>query len=544
MEMNLSEFKKNIISWYPINKEKEVLQIGKNDEIYEELKTKAEKVVLLENYKNKDITSKFDFIVIIGEFEKLHTELEIKDLLDFAQNLLKEDGKILIGMQNKFGMKYWSGIKYNKNLKPYETIENNTQNIFSFQKIKNILTEMEFKFKFYYPLPDYKFTNVIYTDEFLPDNESIDARDLIYCEYNEVLSFSERDAYKQILNQDKKMFPFFANSFFIEVSKKDNFEDIKYVSYSISRKKDLRIETVIHNDFVSKKANSEKAINHIENVAKNIKILSKANLNCLDKFENNIIISKYLNDAKSFDKVVFEVYKKEGLTKAIEKIKEFKNSILDKLLEINENNNFENNVFEKYEISIDENLKSKLHFAQNGIIDLIFQNCLVKDDEFFIYDQEWFEENVPIEFLLYRALFYFTELKNAENINDIYKEFGLEEYVDIFENLEKKIQEKILDKDMWMLHANSIKDIGSMEQIVNNYKDRLEKAQSHISDLEEVISKYQKSIEELENTIKNKDAELVNYADSLRAISNSLSWKITKPLRGISEKLKGKSKGN
>lgn len=544
MEMNLSEFKKNIISWYPINKEKEVLQIGKNDEIYEELKNKTNKVTLLENYRNQELTSKFDFVVIIGEFENLHTELEIKELIDFAQNLLKQDGKILFAMQNKFGMKYWSGIRSNKNLKPYETIVNNTQNILSFEKIKNILKEMELKFKFYYPLPDYKFTNVIYTDEFLPDNESIDARDLIYCEYDEILSFSERDAFKQILNQDKKMFPFFANSFFIEASKKDNFEDIKYVSYSISRKKDLRIETVIHDEFVSKKANSEKAINHIENVAKNIEILSKANLNCLDKFENNTIISKYLNDAKSFDKIVFDIYQKQGLAKAIEKIKEFKNSILDKLLEINENNNFESTVFEKYEISIDEDLKSKLHFAQNGIIDLIFQNCLVKDDEFFIYDQEWFEKNVPIEFLLYRALFYFTELKNVESINYIYKELGLEEYIDVFENLEKKIQEKILDKDMWMIHANSIKDIGSMDEVVNNYKERLEKAHSHIADLEDVISKYQKSIEELENTIKNKDTELVNYADSLRAISNSLSWKITKPLRGISEKLKRKSKGN
>ena len=98
-------------------------------------------------------------------------------------------------------------------------------------------------------------------------------------------------------------------------------------------------------------------------------------------------------------------------------------------------------------------------------------------------------------------------------------------------------------QEILLKNANSIKDIGSMDKIVKDYKLRLENAHSHISELEDIIKKYQDSIEELNNSIKNKDIELVNYADSLRAISNSLSWKITKPLRSVSEKLKGITKG-
>ena len=252
MEMNLSEFKKNIISWYPIKVEQSVLQIGKDAEIMAELESKSDSVTVIEDFRKREIRTKFDFVTIIGGFETLHTETEMIGLLEFAQNALNENGKILLAMPNKFGMKYWSGQKVNKNEKTYGTIENSQGNILSLPKIKQILNTKKLKYKFYYPLPDYRFTNVIYTDEFLPDNESIDARDLTYCEYDEVLSFSEREAYKQLLNEDKNVFPFFANSYFIEISKQENFEDIKYVSYSISRKKEFRIKTVIRKDFVYK----------------------------------------------------------------------------------------------------------------------------------------------------------------------------------------------------------------------------------------------------------------------------------------------------
>ena len=40
MEVDLSQFKKNIISWYPIEKGKSVLEIGNDEEIVKEIKEK------------------------------------------------------------------------------------------------------------------------------------------------------------------------------------------------------------------------------------------------------------------------------------------------------------------------------------------------------------------------------------------------------------------------------------------------------------------------------------------------------------------------
>ena len=422
MEVDLLKFKKNIISWYPIEAKDTVLQVGEDEEIHKELLKKTSKVVVIEKIDEFEMKANFDYVTLIGNFENLETEKEIINLIDFAKSCLTRDGRILIAMKNKFGMKYWTGEKESENSEIFGNIVSKKENVFGLAKIKSILDDLKLKYKFYYPLPDYKTANVIFSDEYLPTNDSIDARDLTYCKDGELLVFSEREAYKQLLNEDKNQFPFFANSFFNEVSEKDRFQDIRYVGYGITRKEHHRIKTVIRKNIVEKTADNESAQSHIKNISRNIKVLDDSKIDCLDKFEKDMIISKFLPDAKSFDEVLMEIYNKKGLDEVIKHIKEFKCEILDKLLENKKDNtNFDikNTVFEKYNEEISNELKEKLHFTKNGILDLIFQNCLVKGNKIFAYDQEWYEENVPVEFILYRAIFYFTELKKRIDINKV-----------------------------------------------------------------------------------------------------------------------------
>lgn len=538
MEVNLLKFKKNIISWYPIEAKDTVLQIGEDEEIHQELLRKTSNVVVIEKIDEFEMKANFDYVTLIGNFEKVSTEKEIVDLIAFAKSCLTRDGRILIAMKNKFGMKYWTGEKESENSEIFGNIVSKKENIFGIAKIKSILDNLKLKYKFYYPLPDYKTANVIFTDEYLPTNDSIDARDLTYCKDGELLVFSEREAYKQLLNEDKNQFPFFANSFFIEIAEKDRFQDIRYVGYGITRKEHHRIKTVIRKNIVEKTADNENAEVHIQNISRNIKILDDAKIDCLDKFDKNMIISKFLPDAKSFDEVLIDIYNKKGIDEVIKNIKEFKKDILDKLLK--ETAEKENTVFEKYNVEISNELKEKLHFTKNGILDLIFQNCLVKGNKVFAYDQEWYEENVPVEFILYRAIFYFTELKKQEDINEIYKKLELAEYVESFEKLETILQGNIVDEGMWELHRNSTKSLGGSKNFVESYEAKLDAANEHIKNLENLVNEYKNGIEDLNKLIKEKDAGLEDYANQLRAISNSLSWKITKPIRTISNALRKK----
>lgn len=531
MEVNLSQFKKNIISWYPIEKGQSVLEIGNDDEIVKELKEKTEKnsSISVEDILNqKNNNEKYDYVVLIGIFEKLSNKQEIIKVLEFSKKALKENGKILLAMKNKFGMKYWAGDNIQKGEKPYISIIDSKENLLGLTQIKNILNALELKYKFYYPLPDYEITNVIFTNEFMPDNESIDARDLTFCNDDSTLFFSERDAYKQILNTDKDKFPFFANSFFIEITNDENFEDINFVSFGITRKKDYRIRTIIKKDVVYKYANDKNDLKHIEKTANNIKTLKSSGIEVLGEYKNERIECEFLKNATSLDKVLLDVYYKEGFDKAIEKIKEFKKEILGKLLVENAKGN---DIFDKYNIEIPEDLKEKLHFTKNGILDLIFQNCLVKDNKIYAYDQEWSEENVPVEFILYRAVIYFIELKNEEGTDKILEILDLKQYSKYFDILENKFQDEIVDKQIWELHSKCVSSVGNSKSVLDTYKERLDTASEHIENLENKVQEQEKGINDLTNLIQEKDVQLVNYANELRAISNSLSWKITKPLR-------------
>lgn len=523
----LIEFKKNIIAWYPIQKDSSVLQVGKDNEILEELKSKTSKVTTIENIS--EAKENYDYITLIGVFENKEN-VDATKLLKVAKEHLTENGKILIAIKNKFGIKYWAGEKIDLASNAFEAIVKSKENHLGLNKIKEILNNLNLKYKFYYPLPDYNFTNVIFTDEYLPSKDAIDARDLNYSE-DELIVFSEREAYKQIIEQDKKMFPFFSNSYFIEVSNKENFEDIKYVSYGITRKKIYRIKTVMKKKAVYKNANNSEANLHIENIAKNIETLNECNIDCLDHFENNTIVSKYLENAVSYDEVLMKEYNKNGLQGTIKKIKEFKANILDKL---SVETSKEKNIFEKYEMEVDKNLKEKMHFTKNGIIDLIFQNCLVENEKIYAYDQEWYEENVPIEFILYRAIFYFTELKKLEDVNKIYDALQIKDFVEVFEKLETKLQASIVDEKMWKLHMKSIESFAGASNIIENYKNQISEANKHSKELENVVEEYKKQIEELNSRIGEKDVQLENYANELRAIANSISWKITKPIRSLS----------
>ncbi len=530
MKESLLEFKKNIITWYPIEKDASVLYIGQDNEILNELNKMSNRVVSTSNLKDYDIEVKFDYVVIIGNLDNLNSEDEASSLLSDAKNLLSRSGKILLATSNKFGMKYWAGEKFDEEIKSFDSIVNTRPNYLSISNIKNLLTKLKLNYKFYYPLPDYKITNVIYTDEHLPNKENIDSRVLTFCEDNEILNFSEREAYKQLIDEDKNVFPFFANSFFVEISDSKKFADVKFVSFGVTRKKRYRIKTVIKSDEVVKTANSEEAILHIRNIGKNIVLLNSLKIDCLDKFEKDQVISKYV-DSKTFDKVLMDTYYKNGLTAVIEEIKKFEKDILYKLGVVE---NVENTIFNKYEVEISKEQKAKLHFTKNGVLDLTFQNCFYRMWKILAYDQEWFEEYVPIEYILYRAILYFTELRAKEDFSNILELLEIKEFEDVFKSLEDKLQAKFLDEEIWDEHVKSVNCIGSFEDVINKYENELLAKSTHVEQLENEIKEYQKGIADLTSLIETKDVELVNYANQLRAISSSLSWKITKPIRILS----------
>lgn len=271
---HITPIRKNILNWYPFKENSDVLEVGagmgaitgilcdkaksvtavelskqRASAIEERCKNRDNLEIIVGNFNDIKFEKKFDYITLIGvlEYASLYTNTEnpYTDFLKYIKSLLKDDGKLLIAIENQFGMKYFSGAAEDHTGKKYDGIVGyeNKKGIRTFGKIefKEILKQSGFEYtKFYYPMPDYKLPNIIYSDDYLPNEESINNYIPYLSDENAKVTFDEKEAYKDIIKNNK--FDFFANSFFVETSKTEINTDI-----DLSKQSLIKVDDVMQN---------------------------------------------------------------------------------------------------------------------------------------------------------------------------------------------------------------------------------------------------------------------------------------------------------
>ena len=279
MKVIKKALEKNIIKWYPFSKNAKILTI--------------------ENTLEKMNDERYDYVILKGALEYANKMFEGENpqhqLVEYAKEHLKEDGKLLIITDNKLGLENLCKVS----LESENIIKVNKK------KIEELLKASKFNYyKFYYVLPDYETTNVIFTDEFLPNKETIQ-RNIVLNNDNEIPISIQNKNFVKILEQNSNLFKFFCNSYFIESSLKE-FEDnqIKFVSFSNIRKQEYYIQTIIKGDKVYKTAGNEKSKQHIKNIKNNIDTIKKLGFNSLDNYEDDTVISNYQQSGQSLDNIL------------------------------------------------------------------------------------------------------------------------------------------------------------------------------------------------------------------------------------------------
>ena len=516
----LSEIRENILNWYEFKEGSSVLEMNANyGELTSLLCKKCKKVTSIEaslkkseiiklrhedkknleiivgDLKQIKIRNKFDYIVIVDAKDK------IEEYLEYAKKHLNDSGIIIIAVNNKFGIKSWITTKEDGK------VTANNKTTISKNKLEELLNNMQYRF--YYPLPDYKMPNIIYTDKSLPTLSNI-YRDLTY--KDESVNLKEVDAYAEIIKNDRNDFIKFANSFIVEVSKeKLENNKIKFITFSNIRKDEYRIKTIIKDKKVYKTAINEKANGHINQIKNNIDLLNNIKINTLDSYKDDEIISQFV-DGNTLEDELLKTYIEKGKEEFFNQIEQYYEFLKEKLI-ITDMNLLTKNVFDKYKIEVNDKDMEKLIFVKHGFWDLIFQNCFMIDNKYYFYDQEWYEENIPAEYILYRAILYFGQIKKYISDDEIFERFELKNYINIFKQLDDKIQRKIRKALMWNIHT----------------KDELIK--NKVNKLQEEINKKDIEIEKLKSDNNEKNNEIA-------IIKDSLSWKITKPLRFIRKGMK------
>jgi SAM-dependent methyltransferase len=190
----------------------------------------------------------YDYIFLIGVFEYARSYMEgdtpYEDFLKILLKHLAPEGRILIAIENRYGLKYFAGCKEDHLGTYFSGIENYEAGggvrTFSREGLEGIFLRCGVEeWHFYYPYPDYKFMTALYSDEYQPKKGEL-CTNLRNFDRDRMLLFDEKHAFDGLVEDG--LFPVFANSYLAVVGK--GF-DTKYVKYSNDRAPEYAIRTEI-----------------------------------------------------------------------------------------------------------------------------------------------------------------------------------------------------------------------------------------------------------------------------------------------------------
>lgn len=519
----MEELRENLFSWYSFKDNAEILDLGNNISNY--VKNNGLRI------DKEPIEGKqYDYVLMIGMLavakEFIDSENPRLDLLNRAKSFLKQDGKILIAEDNKFGIKNWNGkrdldgsLDYREITRTYNPNENG---LLAKHQIKELLNQAEIlNNKFYYLFPDFNIPNMIFTDDYTLTEEDI-TRNFEAYEEGELVNFNENLALTEIVKESPEQAKFFVNSFLIEASNTEIETDINYVSFTNYRKKEYRIATIIKKDSVQKKAAISNAQKHIDNILENIKFFPSQNSEVLDIRVGNYLESKFIKDVNRLDIYFSSINNYEHL------IEEFKKYIEVVYQEVVSYLEIDKTVLLDKIKNYDEEKLSQMHFLKTAFIDMLPKNCFVIDGKYCFFDQEWIEENYPAEYIIYRAVLNTSGIIEKFGEERIFKELGIYEYIDLFKRLEENFRSKVIDEEM--LYGVFEHKVVTREAMIADFTRKIIDRDVEIEKLHVDIDGRKAHVEQLLGVIQEKENQIIN-------ISNSLSWKITKPLRDVSGKL-------
>lgn len=448
--LHLSPLRAGLLNWYDFKNNSNILEVGAGfgaltgvlcktgNEVTVTEKSNLRARAIVERYKNynnltvyvgdlKDINfeRKFDYIVLTGLLElQGNGENYQEPYISYLKNLLKllkSGGKILISLENRYGLKYFCG-----EIEPHTkevfaginkySIQKGRGYCFDRQEIIDILKKSGVQnFKFYYPLPDYKLPQIIYSDNFLPSTE-IKERMIPYYNSRSLIA-SELNLYSDIARNG--VFNFFANSFFIECGNNIEFSKIDYVAITSDRgQKRSFITSILGKKTVKKRAVYENGKEYLMKIKENLDELFLKGINVINcKMENYEIIMPFMKEPTLANYLRnIEINDKNKVLIIFDKLWDSIISSSDVSLKINEE-------LSEYVDDFDFGI-----ILEKAYMELIPMNCFYIDGELIFFDQEFIKTNYPAKYVMFRALAFIhndiekivsiEEMKNRYKIND------------------------------------------------------------------------------------------------------------------------------
>ncbi len=243
---HLSPMRENLLEWYDFGEGKSLLEIGsgcggitglfcrKCDRVVAvdlsrrrstinawRNKTANNLEIMVGNFEDIRIEEKFDYVTLIGVLEYsiyyINSDSPFVDMLKRAKSYLKPGGKLIVAIENKYGIKYWAGAREDHTgnmmdgLMGYPGVDR--VRTFSKEGLGRLLREAGFTgLEFYYPLPDYKLPLEVYSEKRLPRTYPVIHNAPNY-DRERYSFFDEESVMNELIREGK--FEMFANAFLV-----------------------------------------------------------------------------------------------------------------------------------------------------------------------------------------------------------------------------------------------------------------------------------------------------------------------------------------
>lgn len=432
---HLSEERENILSWYPFRENCRILEVGsgcgaitgllcrRGKEVvsvelskrrgwinYTRNKSCENLTIRIGNLNDMHFDEPFDYVVLNGVFEYAASftdgEHPYETFLNHIKSYCKRDGHILVAIENRLGLKYFSGAAEDHTnvhflgLNEYEG--NNTVRTFSRSEMKEIAARCGIAYAdFYYPYPDYKFPAEIYTDATI--NEKGYGRPYANLSGDRCFVFNEFKMAKTL--REEHVMGSFANSFLVDFYQDEQHEDrVIYAKMCSGRNKPFQIQTCIYRSeageqYVEKQPLNASVFPHMEHLKNAEKVFSKGGCEILESvWHGENLKYPYLKRETVQQKLqnCLNHMDQKALCQEME-------CVFDRCIPHGKRCNYQTEDFLKMFGAVAGAMDEECISPVN--LDLTFDNMFPSENGYTVIDPEWWIEfPVPRKFLLWRTL--------------------------------------------------------------------------------------------------------------------------------------------
>lgn len=381
-----------ILSWYPWEKGDRVLCEGIHSKNFRDfLQTQG---IIADIEDTCDSSKKYDYIIIFNKLEYVADPLQA---LNEWKQKLKQDGHLFLAIENRLGLRFFCGDRDKFTLRNYDGIygyrdfsdkeknELGGRNYARYE-IEQFLDQVGLSNrKFYSVLPGLEMPQQIYAENYLPEEDLVVRYTPLYHSPSTVF-LEEKYLYTSLVKNG--MFHQMANAYLIDCTLMGDIEGIKHVTVSMDRGERNSLATIIwENGIVTKKAIFDVRKERLKSLVYNTDSLRNRGIATVPlTLTEKGCEMPYIQAETARDYLCRLIF--EDKNKYIEEVDRFINCIKCSS--------------EPVEGSLPNSGMGP--YFKKVYLDMVPLNCFHIDGEYVFFDQEFCEENYPINVVIMRTL--------------------------------------------------------------------------------------------------------------------------------------------